>query len=68
MRIPIGLSLFLRLVADYMEGFQPGPQYREWAVGPLSSATRRPITMQFTGCHQPVQRSYWPENAIDWLA
>ena len=20
--------------------------------------------MQFTGCHQPVQRSYWPENAM----
>ena len=23
--------------------------------------------MQFTGCQQPVQHSYWPENAIDWL-
>ena len=22
---------------------------------------------QFTGCAQTVQRSYWPENAIDWL-
>ena len=20
-----------------------------------------------TGCHQPVQGFYWPENAIDWL-
>ena len=24
----------------------------------LSSARRRPIIMQFTGCHQPVQRFY----------
>ena len=23
--------------------------------------------MQFTGCHQPVQRSYWPENEMDRL-
>ena len=23
--------------------------------------------MQFTGCHHPVERFYWPENAIDWL-
>ena len=23
--------------------------------------------MQFTACDQPVQRFYWPENAIDWL-
>ena len=23
--------------------------------------------MQFTGCDKPVKRSYWPENAIDWL-
>ena len=43
-------------------------QHREWTVGPLSSATQRSIIMQFTGCHQPVKRSYWPENAIDWLA
>ena len=21
--------------------------------------------MQFTGCHQPVQDFYWPENAIN---
>ena len=35
-------------------------------VGPLSSAKCCP--MQFTGCQQPVQRSYWPENAIDWPA
>ena len=26
-----------------------------------------PMFMQFTGCHQPVQRFYWPTNAIDWL-
>ena len=37
-------------------------------LGLLSSATRHHIIMQFTGCHQPVQNSYWPENAIDWLA
>ena len=30
--------------------------YREWTVGPLSSATCPPI----------FQRFYWPENAIDW--
>ena len=42
-------------------------QYREWTVGPLSSATWHPIIMQFAGCHQPVQHLYWPENAIDWL-
>ena len=28
------------------------------AVWPLSSATRRPAFMQFTGCQQPVKRSY----------
>ena len=42
-------------------------QYSEWAVGPLSNATCLPMFMQFTGGHQPVQRFYWPENAIDWL-
>ena len=42
-------------------------QYSEWTVGPLNSATCPPIFMQLTGCHQPVQRFYWPENAIDWL-
>ena len=26
-----------------------------------------PMFMQFTGCHQPVQGFYWPENAIDRL-
>ena len=26
-----------------------------------------PMFMQITGCHQPVQGFYWPENAIDWL-
>ena len=26
-----------------------------------------PMFMQFTGCHQPFQGFYWPENAIDWL-
>ena len=39
----------------------------EWTVGPLSSATCPPMFIQFTGCHQLVQRFYWPENAIDWL-
>ena len=43
-------------------------QYSELTVGPLSRATRRFVIIQFTGCHQPVQRSYWPENAIGWLA
>ena len=35
-------------------------QYSEWTVGPLSSETRRPIIMQFTGCyHQaPAQGFY----------
>ena len=33
----------------------------------LSSATWRPMFMQFTGCHQLVQRSYRPENANDWM-
>ena len=28
---------------------------------------RVPMFMQFTGCHQPVKRFYWPKNAIDWL-
>ena len=42
-------------------------QYSEWTVGPLSSVTCAPMFMQFTGCHQPVQGFYWPENAIDWL-
>ena len=45
-----------------------GAQHGERTVGPLSSATRRSIIMQFTGFHQSVQRFYWPENAIDWLA
>ena len=43
------------------------PQYGEWTVGSLSSVTCAPMFMQFTGCHQPVQGFYWPENAIDWL-
>ena len=43
------------------------PQYSEWTVGSLSSVTCAPMFMQFTGCHQPVQGFYWPENAIDWL-
>ena len=42
-------------------------QYIEWTVGPLSSVTCALMFMQFTGCHQPVQDFYWPENAIDWL-
>ena len=42
-------------------------QYSEWTVGSLSSVTCAPMFMQFTGCHQPVQGFYWPENAIDWL-
>ena len=35
-------------------------QYREWTVGPLNSATRRPIITQFIGCHHqaPVQGFY----------
>ena len=33
------------------------PQYSEWTVGPLSSATCSPMFMQFTDCYQPVQRS-----------
>ena len=41
-------------------------QYSEWTVGLLSSATCGPIFVQFTGCHQPVQRSYIDQkNAID---
>ena len=36
-------------------------------VGPLGSATLRPIFTQFAGCEQPDQCSYWAENAIDWL-
>ena len=42
-------------------------QYSKWTVGPLSSVTCPLMFMQFTGCHQPVQGFYWPENAIDWL-
>ena len=43
-------------------------QYSEWTVGPLGSVTCAPMFMQFTGCHQPVQGFYWPENAIaNWL-
>ncbi len=34
----------------------------------LSRATWCLIIMQFIGCQQPVQHSYSPENAIDWLA
>ena len=30
-------------------------RWTRWTLGPLSSATRRPIFMHFTGCHQPVQ-------------
>ena len=45
----------------------PRPQYSEWTVGSLSCAACSPMIMQFTGCHQPVQHFYWPENAIDWL-
>ena len=40
----------------------------EWTLGLLSNVMCRPITLQFTGCHQPVQRSYWPESVIYWLA
>ena len=32
-----------------------------------SWVTWRPIIMQLAGRDQPVQRSYWPDNAIDWL-
>ena len=39
----------------------------EQTVGPLSNATCAPMFMQFTGCHQPVLRFYWLENAVDWL-
>ena len=42
-------------------------QYSEWTVGLLSSATCCPIFVQFTGCHQPVERSYWPEKC-NWHA
>ena len=42
-------------------------QYSEWTVGPLSSAACRPIFMQFIGCDQPIQPSYWPENRIECL-
>ena len=55
-------------LVSYAVASSSEPEYREWTVGPLSSATRRPIIMQFTGCHHPVQRSYWPQNASDWLA
>ena len=46
---------------------EPPPQYSEWTVGPLSSATCPSLFMQFSGCHQPVQRFYWSENPIDWV-
>ena len=42
-------------------------QYSEWTVGPLNSATCSPMFMHLTGCHQPIQRFYWLENAVDWL-
>ena len=45
----------------------PQPQYSEWAVVPLSSATCPPMSLQFTSCHQPVQGCYLLENGIDWL-
>ena len=45
----------------------PLPQYSEWTAEPLNGAICHPIFMQFTGCKQPVQHSYWPANAIDWL-
>ena len=44
--------------------------YIKTCVGPLSSdcsVTCSRMFVQFTGCEQPVQRFYWPENAIDWL-
>ena len=44
--------------------FRTVAQYSEWTVGPLCRATCSPMFMQFTGCHQPVQRFYWPENAM----
>ena len=53
------ISNFSRVVAA---------QYSEQTVGPLNSATCFPMFMQFTGCDQPVQRFYWPENAIDCMA
>ena len=39
-------------------------RHRKWTVGPLSSATRRPIIMQFTGCDsvfigQKMQLNGW---------
>ena len=61
------LNLF-RLAFIYVSLFNIlEPQYSEWTVGSLSSVTCAPMFMQFTGCHQPVQGFYWPENAIDWL-
>ena len=42
-------------------------QYSERTVGPLSGAICHPMFMQFTGCKQPVQNSYWPKNAFYWL-
>ena len=45
-------------------------QYREWTVGSLAVQCGVLCLcrfMQFTGYDQPVQHSYWPENAIDWL-
>ena len=44
-----------------------GALYSEWKVKSLSNVTCPPIFMQFTGCDQPLQHSYWPENAIDRL-
>ena len=42
-------------------------QICQWTIGPLSSATCPRMFMQFTGCHQPVQRFYWSGNTIDCL-
>ena len=59
------ISFEINLISK--EIIRPEPQYSEWTVGSLSSVTCAPMFMQFTGCHQPFQGFYWPENAIDWL-
>ena len=36
----------------------------------MNSSTTQQYNMflyVYTGCDQPVQRSYWPENAIDYI-
>ena len=46
------LCLIVFIIVRFSKAGMSLTQYRRWTVGPLSSAARRPIIMQFTGSLQ----------------